>query len=119
MQKAEFRDRRAYERIPARLFLRYLNLDSDKEGSAQTRDISANGIGLFTEEELLPHTILEIWLHIPDRGEPLYTKGEVVWSKMIEPNRYRSGVHLEKVDFMAMARIVRLQNITTIHKTVY
>jgi len=119
MQRQEFRDRRAYQRIPVRLFLRYFNLHSNKEGSAETRDISANGIGLFTEEDLSPRTPLEIWLQIPDRGEPLYTKGKVVWSKMIEPNRYRAGVCLEKVDFMAMSRIVRLQNITAFHKTAY
>ena len=119
MQNTGFRDRRAYERIPVRLYLRYLNLHSNKEGSALTRDISAKGIGLFTEEELLPHTPLEVWLQIPDRGEPLYNKGEVVWSKMVEPDRYRAGICLEKVDFMAMSRVVRLQNITAMHKTAY
>ena len=83
MQDTGFRDRRAYERVPVRLSLRYLNLHSNKQGSAQTRDISANGIGLFTEEELPPRTPLQIWLQIPDRGGPVYTKGEVVWSKMV------------------------------------
>ena len=114
-----FRDRRAYQRIPIRLSLRYLDLDSNREGLAFTRDVSANGIGIFTVEELPSRTPLKIWLQIPDRSEPLYTEGKVVWSRMVEPDQYRAGVCLEKVDFMAMSRIIRLQNITTIHKTAF
>jgi hypothetical protein len=49
-----------------------------------------------------------MWLNIPDRGEPLYTRGRVVWSKMWEPNKYRLGINLEKADLMGMARILRL-----------
>ena len=116
-QNTEFEDRRIVQRIPARSSLRFLDAHSNKEGLAEIQDISANGIGLFTEEELPSHTPLEIWLQIPDRGEPLNTKGEVIWSKMVEPNRYRAGICLERVDFMAMSRVIRLQNITAMHRT--
>ncbi|MFC1658863.1 PilZ domain-containing protein [Candidatus Omnitrophota bacterium] len=117
MPDSGFRDRRVYERIQVKFSLRYLDLDSNREGSALTRDISANGIGMLTQEELSSRSHLEIWLQIPDRGEPLYTKGEVVWSRMVEPNKYRSGVCLDKIDFMAMSRIIRLQNIISMYKS--
>ena len=107
MQNTEFQDRRLFERIPIKLSLRFLVLRSKRAGLAQTLDVSAQGIGLLTESELLPHTTLEIWLHVPDRGEPLYARGEVVWSKMVEPNRYRAGICLEKIDLMGISRILR------------
>jgi len=107
MENQEFKDRRIFDRIPTKLHLRYLNRSSNKSGFAQTRDISANGIGLITEEDLTPETSLEIWLEIPDKGEPLYTRGEVVWSEELQSNKYRAGVQLDKVDFMGMSRVMR------------
>jgi len=107
MSEKTFEDRRIFERFPVRLSLRFLDLDSNREGQAESSDISAKGIGLVTNEVLSPNTALEMWLNIPDKGEPLYTRGEVVWSRMLEPNKYRSGIELEKADLMGMARVLR------------
>jgi hypothetical protein len=107
MQETKLLDRRIFERIPVKLPLRFLYPTSNKEGLAQTQDISAEGVGLLTNRELLPHTPLEMWLQIPDKGEPLHTMGEVVWSKMIEPNKYRVGISLEKAELMGMSRVLR------------
>jgi hypothetical protein len=107
MLEKTFEDRRIFERFPARLSLKFLDLDSNREGQAESCDISAKGIGLVTNEELSPNTALEMWLNIPDKGEPLYTRGEVVWSRMLEPSKYRAGIELEKADLMGMARVLR------------
>jgi c-di-GMP-binding flagellar brake protein YcgR len=108
MKKAKFEDRRVFERLPASLSLRFLDLISNKEGTAQTQDISAKGIGLRTNVELQPRTPLEIWLEIPDKGEPLYTRGEVVWSRPQEANTYRVGINLEEANLMGLARLLRI-----------
>ena len=100
-------DRRIFERFASRIGLRYLDLNSNQEGKAQANDISAKGIGMEASEELVPHTPLEMWLEIQDKGEPLYTRGEVVWSRMVEPNKYRVGVNLEKADLMGLSRVLR------------
>lgn len=110
MENEAFIDRRVFERIPIRLNFRFLAGDLNKEGSGQTQDISAKGIGVWTSEELLPDTALEIWLDIPDRGQPLYTRGRVIWLKRVEPNRYRAGISLERAEFMGMSRILRLKS---------
>ncbi len=113
MQNTEFKDRRIFERMPIELSLRLLNLHSKKWGLVKTRDISAKGIGLLTEEGLAPYTPLELWLQIPDKGEPLFAKGEVVWSEMIETNKHRVGISLEKADFMGMSRVLRTTSTRT------
>jgi hypothetical protein len=107
MQETKLLDRRIFERIPVNLTLKFLYPNSDTEGLAQTQDISAAGIGLVTDRELLPRTPLEMWLQMPDKGEPLHTTGEVVWSKMIEPNKYRVGISLEKAELIGMSRVLR------------
>lgn len=98
-------DRRVFARIPARFPLRFLDPSTGRDGDADTVDFSANGVGFMTNESLLTRTPLELWLNIPDKREPLYTRGEVVWSESSdEAGRYRVGVQLEKAELMGLAR---------------
>jgi len=103
----EMEDRRIFERFKAALPIRFLSLKENSEGKGLTEDVSAKGIGLLAENELAPRAPLELWLEIPDKGEPLYARGEVVWSKMLQPNKYRVGVNLEKADLMGLSRVLR------------
>lgn len=100
-------DRRIFERFPMQLPVKFLDLASGKEGQANTCDISAKGVGFVGNTELAPRAPVEVWLQIPDQGEPLYTRGEVVWSKRLEPNVYRAGINLEKADLMGLSRVLR------------
>lgn len=111
MGEAKFnnsKDHRIFERFKAGFPVRFIDLKRNKEGQAKVRDVSAKGLGIVVNDELSPHTPLEIWLDIPDRGEPLYTRGEVVWSKLTEPGQWCAGIDLEKADLMGMARALRI-----------
>jgi len=100
-------DRRVFERIPARLDVRYLDINSGKDGQAVTRDISAKGVGLVTSAALTARTPLELWLDVPDKGEPIYTRGEVAWSTPAAGGVYHSGISLERADLMGFSRVLR------------
>jgi hypothetical protein len=100
-------DRRVFERFSAGLPLRFLSAVDNKEGQAMTYDISAKGIGFSSSEQLAPQTALELWLEVPDKGEPIYTRGQVAWSRRADPANFRTGVELEKADFMGMSRVLR------------
>lgn len=100
-------DRRIFERLSVRLPLRFINPGENKEGKAVTRDISAKGIGMVLNEELAPFTPLEVWLNVPDKGEPIYARGEVVWSKKAGADKYMAGVDLQKADLMGVSRVLR------------
>ena len=104
----EMQDRRIFARFPTEFPLRFLDLNRGRDGQAQTQDISAKGIGCREREELSPHTPLEMWLEIPDKGEPLYIRGEVAWSKPRGRDEYRVGVNLERADLMGMSRVLRV-----------
>lgn len=98
-------DRRVFARIAAQFPLRFLDPHSGKDGEAETTDISANGVGFVTGENLRLKVSLEMWLEIPDKQAPLYTRGEVVWLGPIgEANQCRVGVQLEKAQLMGLAR---------------
>lgn len=106
MQNQEFEDKRVFARLPVSLSVKYLDLGSNAEGEAQTQDISAKGMGFTTDRPLAPNSSLEMWLRVPDKGEPFYTRGEVVWADK-EDSGYRVGVNLERADLMGISRILR------------
>lgn len=91
-------ERRAFPRFPVRILLRYLNLNEDGDAHAQTQNVSAKGICLVTNESLTAQTPLDIWLQMPDNGEQIYIRGKVIWSNMVEPNKYRVGINLENTE---------------------
>jgi len=107
MQISEAEDKRIFARFPVKMAMRFLDLLSNREGQAQSLDISAKGISFVAAAELKPMTPLELWLKIPDKGDPLYTRGEVVWSEMVSPEQYRMGINLERADLMGMSRVLR------------
>ena len=99
-----------FARMNTRLPVRFLDPSSGREGQADTVDISANGLGLVTNESLFAATSLELWLGIPDQHEPLYTRGEVVWSEpLLGTGEYHVGVRLEKAELMGLARVLWLK----------
>ena len=107
MQNIDSEDKRVFARFPIQMSMKFLDPISNSEGEAQAMDISAKGIGLLVKEELKPLTPLEMWLKVPDKGDPLYTRGEVVWSEMVGPDQYRAGVNLERADLMGISRVLR------------
>lgn len=100
-------DNRVFARIEVKFPLRFLDPSSGKEGKADTTDISANGVGLISDDYLPSMTPLEMWLDIPDKHEPLYVRGEVMWScPLRDSERQRIGVHLDDARLMDLARVL-------------
>lgn len=102
----DMNDHRIFERFRREFSARFVGLDG-KEGVAQTFDVSAKGLGLSTSHELESQSNLEIWLDVPNSTDPLYTRGQVVWTRLAGTAGYRSGVALERADLMGISRLLR------------
>lgn len=103
-----FKERRSFIRFPAEVPLSYAEQGDAVQGQGATHDISAGGIGFFADKEWAPGTQLDIWLKVPDRKDGIYTKGEVVWSRFVAPNSYRTGINLEQVDFVSISHVLKM-----------
>jgi len=99
-------DHRIFERFKKEFSARFIGLGGT-EDVARTFDVSAKGLGLLTSHELESQVNLEIWLDVPNSTEPLYTRGQVVWSRSSGKGDYYSGVELEKADLMGISRLLR------------
>ena len=108
MYYADFQEKRAHMRFPARMPINYtlacgpINYALacgptaiDDKSNAKTNDISAEGLGLLTDEELVPGESIQICMQMVDNNEKILVRGKVVWSTMIEPGTYRVGLKLE------------------------
>lgn len=100
-------DRRIFARLQVKFPLRYLNLERNREGDAQVQDLCAKGLCLVAKEQLQPNSPLEMWLKIPDKAEPLYTRGQVVWSRPEGINECRAGICFERANLMGLSRVLR------------
>jgi len=104
-------ERRMFERFNIEIPVKFRSLNSNIEGAGKIINISAGGGGMIiTTKYLLPGTPLEIQLLIPDGCGPLNANGKVIWLKAIEPTLFLAGVEFDKVDFMGVARALRLHN---------
>lgn len=107
MNKETSEDKRIFARFKVDFPLRFLASAFSNEKNARSVDISAKGIGFVSEERLPTHEPLELWLDLSDNAEPIYLRGNVVWSTPFGNNNYRSGINLEKADLMGLARVLR------------
>lgn len=68
-------DRRSRDRIVTQLPVRLRSAPGTKELSAQTRDVSTNGVFLYTESRMAEGSSVELILILP----PELTSGEKCW----------------------------------------
>jgi PilZ domain len=68
-------DRRSRERVVTTLPVRVRDAAADTELSGQTRDVSTNGIFLYTESRMVEGSDVELVLILP----PELTSGEKCW----------------------------------------
>jgi hypothetical protein len=81
--------------------------DLSLNGTICTHDISGQGIGLITSEEVPVNTPLNICLKVPDNGEEIQLDAEVVWSKQIGESKYRCGLKLKGVQLKPIPLVLR------------
>ena len=76
-------------------------------GTTCTHDISAQGVGLITAEELPLNSPLNICLKIPDNGEEILLDAEVVWIKQLDCSNYRCGLKLKNSKIKPIPLVLR------------
>lgn len=100
-------ERRVFERFPVSLAARLLDTDTSQEAEAMICDLSAKGVCIACKEYLRFGDSLELWITMPDKKEPFYTRGTLAWTRTQGLKGYVSGISLERAEFMGMSRVFR------------
>lgn len=98
-------DRRMFDRFEVDFSAEIKRPQLEASSFAQCCDISAAGVGLFTDEKLNSKTELELWLGIPNGHPPFRGLARVIWSKQVQEDKWRTGLEFKTVDFMGLRRI--------------
>jgi len=107
MPEDNYKERRQFPRFSIDIPLKYLTAAVNKVCLAKTYNISASGIGLVANEELIKGTPLDIWLSMPDNGEQISARGEVVWSSRADQGNYLVGVSLKNAALKPIPIVLR------------
>ena len=110
MPKDSFCEKRKFARFLISIPLKYAKMSIKQFKSACTRDISTQGIGLITAEELPVNEPLNICLTMPDNGEEIALDAQVLWSKSEGNGRYSSGLSLNNMQLKPIPLVLRTLN---------
>ena len=87
--------------------LKYIAVNVKNLNSSCTHDISSQGLGLISPEELPLNTPLALCLKVPDNGEEILLEAEVIWSMQIDGSKYRSGLKLKNCPIKPIPLVLR------------
>ena len=102
------KERRLFQRIKVDLPARINDVATGRLIRVKTYDISAQGVGILSEERLDKATPVKISVSVPHiKRRPLTTYGRVIWVKPETRFSWRIGLSLEKPEFAGLSSLLR------------
>ncbi|MBN2097804.1 MAG: PilZ domain-containing protein [Candidatus Omnitrophica bacterium] len=83
-QETPFQERRRYVRLKTCVEVKYTVIGKPGGIQSLTKNISAGGLCLTTDEKLSTETPLQLELKLPDLKDTIRALGRVVWQKNFE-----------------------------------
>jgi PilZ domain len=99
-------DRRTFERMKLELPLSYSGENCEGKNYVHTHDISAEGLGVTSDNILADGAQLDMSLRVPRTEKEFTVKGKVVWSRKCGGS-FRSGISLCRAELMEISTILR------------
>ncbi len=100
-------ERRKSVRFLVAIPFKYVSANIKNINLTCTQNISGQGLGLISDEELPLNTPLIICLKVPDNGEEITLEAEVVWSMQIDASKYRCGLKLKSQPIKPIPLVLR------------
>ena len=110
MPEEGFSEKRKFVRFLISIPLKYAKVGVQQLTEGVTKDISAEGLGLITAEEIPINSPLSIRLIIPDNGEEIILDAEVRWSKNYGEGKYISGLNFKGACIKPIPLVLRTLN---------
>lgn len=107
MSKEGFSEKRKFVRFLISIPLKYAKVGIQQLTNAVTNDISAEGLGLITTEDIPVNTSLSLSLIMPDNGEVIPLDAQVLWSKSKEYGKCHVGLKLRSSRLKPIPLVLR------------
>lgn len=99
-------DRRMFHRFNVDMGMEFQYLELTIEGKAALRDISANGMGLYTNKQLILHAPVALRITLPPSNESFHFTGEIVWLQRLDNRTYRAGVEFDRPTLIGVWKVL-------------
>ena len=105
-------ERRKYKRVKTQVKITYKIMGEPGEQNIFAIDISAGGFCLGLDRLLKPDTVLEMAVHLPDKGKSFFCLGRVVWQNTkfckdeVGKRFYETGLQLSDLDLKNRLRLI-------------
>ncbi|MBI5183263.1 MAG: diguanylate cyclase [Nitrospinae bacterium] len=101
-------ERRLYFRVDLVFDIRYkIRYAFKGMHTAIIRNISAQGAGLETNNDIPLRTHIRLYIDLDKKDEPIELVGKVVWSKKIPPSKYNIGLEFIQPDQVIKSKIIK------------
>ncbi len=90
MGQESYQEKRKYPRLKAAVDVKYTVIGKPGEIKVFSQDISAGGLCIITEEQLVADTPLQLKIRIPDLKDPIAALARVVWQQKGEAGGERA-----------------------------
>jgi len=103
------KERRKFKRFDAYMSVRYKADAPEKvSGISLSRDLSREGLKITSNQAIKEGTVLNLEIDIPDDPKPVYSTGEVIWSKKLENDEknFEQGIRFLAIDPVDKFRVL-------------
>lgn len=101
-------DRRYFERSALKLPMLIRSVADNSVVDAQTNDLGAKGLGIYSKNRLPQRGEVKLQVEIPGESGYLSLAGNIVWSKEYYPDGWRAGIGLKEQSINLVAFSVLL-----------
>ncbi|MDD3374279.1 MAG: PilZ domain-containing protein [Candidatus Omnitrophica bacterium] len=95
-----YQDQRLFDRVNIRFPVRLSRENSHDCCNTVVRDVSAQGVRIYSPEKLSIFDRLSLSVDIPGSSEPLGVDGHVVWASGESTNSWQAGVKFDYPNLM-------------------
>jgi len=107
MEKQRLTDRRIFERFKITIPLVCVPQASGDHAEVNAFDISAQGLGLVSDMDLIPGAEMDLTLRIPALNKEFPAHGTVIWTRKFYA-KFRSGIQLDPSCVMGISTVLRI-----------
>ena len=98
-------ERRIFDRFSSRFPAKIKDSRSQYGEHIYLRDASAEGAKLTVTERMYLNDSVILEVRLPDKDHPMTIRGQVVWTKHVNPNIWDVGLRFHNVDLVHMSRL--------------
>jgi hypothetical protein len=107
------KDQRKFDRGAGKIAIKFGFPGEQVEHESAGENIGGGGVRLLTDKKLMPGSVLNMRIFLPDCSTPIIATGKVIWQTVTDesrrrtPGSYRTGILFTEIFIQGRNRIIQ------------